>query len=72
MFIYIGLQLQAIPDIARYKELYKLMNRDVYKFEPTGGKLKEKNSKWLNDDYVKFIRFAENMIEKSGGKAGRT
>jgi hypothetical protein len=34
LFIYIGLQLQAIPDIARYKELYKLMNRDVYKFEP--------------------------------------
>jgi len=45
---------------AFYKE------NDVYKFEPTGGKLKEKNSKWLNDDYVKFIRFAENMIEKNG------
>lgn len=39
---------------------------DVYKFEPTGGKLKEKNSKWLNDDYVKFIRLAESMIEKTG------
>jgi len=39
---------------------------DVYKVEPTGGKLQEKNSKWLNDDYVKFIRFAENMIEKNG------
>ena len=37
LFIYIGLQLQAIPDIARYKELYKLMNRDVYKFEPHAG-----------------------------------
>jgi len=41
-------------------------NHDVYKVEPTGGKLQEKNSKWLNDDYVKFIRFAENMIEKNG------
>ncbi len=39
---------------------------DVYKVEPTGGKLKERNPKWLNDDYVKFIRFAEGMVEKSG------
>ncbi len=39
---------------------------DVYKVEPAGGKLKERNSKWLNDDYVKFIRFAESMIEKTG------
>ena len=28
--------------------------------------IKEKNSKWLNDDYVKFIRFAENKISKAG------
>ena len=40
---------------------------DVYKFEPGGNiKLQEKNSKWINDDYVKFIRFAESMIEKNG------
>lgn len=39
---------------------------DVYKIEPSGGKLQERNSKWLNDDYVKFIRFAESMIEKTG------
>ncbi|MBU4397126.1 N-6 DNA methylase, partial [Patescibacteria group bacterium] len=39
---------------------------DVYKMEPKGGKLQERNSKWLNDDYVKFIRFAENMVEKTG------
>lgn len=39
---------------------------DVYKTEPSGGKLQERNSKWLNDDYVKFIRFAESMIEKTG------
>lgn len=38
-----------------------------YKFEP-GGKLKlqEKNPKWINDDYVKFIAFAEDMISKNG------
>jgi len=40
---------------------------DVYKVEPGGEqKLQERNSKWLNDDYVKFIRFAENQIEKTG------
>ncbi|MBN2058051.1 MAG: N-6 DNA methylase [Candidatus Saganbacteria bacterium] len=39
---------------------------DVYKVEPTGGKLRERNSKWLNDDYVKFIRYAESIIEKNG------
>ncbi len=40
---------------------------DVYKKEPGGQeKLKERNPKWLNDDYVKFIRFAEYMIEKNG------
>jgi len=40
---------------------------DVYKVEP-GGKLKlqERNSKWINDDYVKFIRFSESLIEKNG------
>lgn len=40
---------------------------EAYKNEPGGKqKLKERNPKWINDDYVKFIRFAEHMIEKSG------
>jgi predicted helicase len=39
---------------------------DVYKVEPGGGKLKERNSKWLSDDYVKFIRYAESLVEKTG------
>ncbi|NCU30860.1 DNA methyltransferase [Candidatus Saccharibacteria bacterium] len=39
-----------------------------YKVEPGGQqKLQERNPKWLNDDYVKFIAFAENMVEKNGG-----
>lgn len=42
-------------------------DNDVYKVEPGGKeKLKERNSKWINDDYVKFIRFAESLIEKNG------
>ena len=38
-----------------------------YKKEP-GGKLPldERNPKWLNDDYVKFIRLAQHYIEKKG------
>jgi predicted helicase len=39
----------------------------AYKKEPGGiGKLKEKNPKWLNDDYVKFIRYGQSFIEKYG------
>jgi hypothetical protein len=38
---------------------------DDYKKEPTGGQLQEKNSKWINDDYVKFIRFGQHFIEKT-------
>lgn len=46
---------------------------DAYKKEP-GGKvrLKERNPKWINDDYVKFIRMAEDLIShnSSGGVLG--
>lgn len=38
-----------------------------YKFEPDGTqKLQERNPKWVNDDYVKFIAFAEDMIANNG------
>lgn len=38
-----------------------------YKKEPGGKiKLQERNSKWINDDYAKFIRFWEHFIEKNG------
>lgn len=38
-----------------------------YKKEP-GGKeqLKERNPKWINDDYVKFLRYGQHYIEKNG------
>lgn len=47
------------------KWILKLM--EDYKKEP-GGKqpLGERNPKWLNDDYVKFIRLAQHYIEKQG------
>ena len=38
-----------------------------YKKEPEGKeKLKEKNPKWINDDYVKFLRYGQYYIEKNG------
>ena len=46
---------------------------EAYKKEPGGKeKLKERNPKWINDDYVKFIRMAEDVIAKnpSGGVLG--
>jgi len=40
---------------------------EAYKKEPGGIlKLKERNPKWVNDDYIKFIRMSENLIEKNG------
>ena len=46
---------------------------EAYKKEPGGKeKLKERNPKWINDDYVKFIRMAEDLIARnpSGGVLG--
>ncbi|MDR2905441.1 MAG: N-6 DNA methylase [Helicobacteraceae bacterium] len=37
-----------------------------YKLEPNGDSLQEKSLKWINDDYVKFIRMAESLIERTG------
>jgi predicted helicase len=38
-----------------------------YKKEPGGQeKLKEQNSKFINDDYVKFLRYGQHFIEKNG------
>ena len=35
-------------------------------FEVDGKPLGERNPKWLNDDYVKFIRFSQHRIEQTG------
>jgi len=45
--------------------IMKLM--EDYKKEPGGKeKLKERNPKWVNDDYVKFLRYGQHFIEKNG------
>jgi predicted helicase len=35
-------------------------------YQIDGNPIKEKNPKWLQDDYVKFIRFAQWKIDKAG------
>ena len=35
-------------------------------FEVDGEPLEERNPKWLNDDYVKFLRLAQFQIERTG------
>ncbi len=37
-----------------------------YKVEPGGKQKLQERKHWLNDDYVKFISFAESLIEKNG------
>jgi hypothetical protein len=40
---------------------------DDYKKEPGGiDRLNERNPKWINDDYVKFIRYAQLYVERAG------
>ncbi len=51
---------------SRNKSDWILQLLQTYKTEPEGGPLKERNSKWLNDDYVKFIRFAHDRIARTG------
>lgn len=39
---------------------------NVYKVEPGGRQKLQEKKHWLDDDYVKFIRYAESMVEKNG------
>lgn len=45
-----------------YKRSDGTIDEGYYKIE--GKELKEKNPKWLQDDYVKFIRFAQKKIDE--------
>ncbi|MFX1507241.1 MAG: type ISP restriction/modification enzyme, partial [Promethearchaeota archaeon] len=57
-------KLKWIDDLLRGKNEDR--TRKVNYFEIDGQSLGEKNPKWLNDDYVKFIRFGQWQIEKTG------
>ena len=41
-------------------------DNNVYKVEIGGKQKLQERKHWLDDDYVKFIRFAESLIEKNG------
>jgi len=54
-----------IEELLRGKDTRTGEQTESY-FEVDGHKLRERNPKWLNDDYVKFIRFAQWRIERTG------
>mgnify|MGYP000285718149 CR=1 FL=1 len=61
----IGNPPYAVSSANKGEWIMKLM--DDYKKEPGGKiKLKERNSKTVNDDYVKFLRYGQHYIEKNG------
>lgn len=41
-------------------------DNDVYKVEPGAKQKLQERKHWLNDDYVKFIRLGESLVEKNG------
>jgi predicted helicase len=57
---------QWISDLLRKKLPVPGGNGAPGYFECDGQPLGERNPKWLNDDYVKFIRFAQYRIELTG------
>lgn len=54
-----------ISGLLRGKDIQTKRATESY-FEVDGKPLGERNPKWLNDDYVKFIRFAQWRIEQTG------
>ncbi len=56
---------QWIHDLLRGKDTLTGKETENY-FEVDGQPLGERNPKWLNDDYVKFVRFAQWRIEQTG------
>ena len=54
-----------IYDLLRGSDSFNVENTENY-FEVDGKPLGERNPKWLNDDYVKFIRFSQWRIDQTG------
>lgn len=53
-------------DSSNNKGPWIMKKLEVYKKEPvTGLPLKERNSKHINDDYIKFIRYAQFLIDRN-------
>lgn len=67
-----GNLIRLIPETKKRKRTGKVKQKtwigeqiEYYKYAD-GQKLDEKNPKWLQDDYVKFIRFAQYQIDNAG------
>lgn len=54
-----------ITNLLEGKDMYSNESSANY-FSIDGKPINEKNTKWLNDDYVKFIRFSQWKIEQTG------
>lgn len=53
-------------DISNNKGNWIMKIMETYKKEPVSGSpLKERNPKHINDDYIKFIRYAQYLIDKN-------
>ena len=64
VMVVIGNPPYAVESSNKGEWIVKLLKQ--YKQEPGGGKLQERNAKMLNDDYVKFIRYGQHLVEKTG------
>jgi len=54
------------PPYSGFSQNKHYNGNNSYKVEPGGKQKLQERKHWLDDDYVKFIRFAESMIEKNG------
>jgi len=61
---YSGISANMKPEMVRFLKEDKNGAKSYYKVD--GKPLEERNPKWLQDDYVKFIRFAQWKIEQAG------
>lgn len=57
---------KAIVKLHRDENVAVDGRRDEGYYRIDGKPLKEKNPKWLQDDYVKFLRFAQRKIDQAG------
>jgi hypothetical protein len=57
---------KTFEDLPRKSYIAADGRRDGGYYQVDGQPLKEKNPKWLQDDYVRFLRFAQWKIDQSG------
>lgn len=53
------------PPYSGVSQNKQFTDNSVYKVEPGGKEKLQERKNWLDDDYVKFIRLAESLVEKN-------